>query len=243
MVYITLFCGELIDKYYLKMMQIEKDLWGVLEFYKSVCQYSLYGYCLMDNHIHLLIKEGKEEIGHIMKRIGVSYVIWHNRKYKRSGHLFQDRFKSEIVESDEYLLTVLRYIHQNPAKSGQAGSIEGYNWNSYKEYISSNRMVDVDFILDVFSTDREKAMREFKIFMNEKTSDRCLEFDLTTKRTDQEVKAIIQERANITIPTDLQNMEKVKRDELLRKIKEQEGVSTRQIARLTGLSQTVIARA
>lgn len=170
-------------------------------------------------------------------------MIWHNRKYKRSGQLFHDRFKSEIVESDEYLLTVLRYIHQNPAKSGQAGSIEGYNWSSYKDYISSNRMVDVDFILDVFSTDREKAMREFKIFMNEKTSDRCLESDLTTKRTDPEVKAIIQERANITIPTDLQNMEKVKRDELLCKIKEQEGVSTRQIARLTGLSQTVIARA
>lgn len=69
MVYITLFCGELIDKYYLKMMQIEKDLWGVLEFYKSVWQYSLYGYYLMDNHIHLLIKKGKEEIGHIMKEL------------------------------------------------------------------------------------------------------------------------------------------------------------------------------
>jgi putative transposase len=55
----------------------------------------------MDNHIHLLIKEGKEPIGHTMKRIGVSYVAWYNRKYDRIGHLFQDRFKSEVVNESK----------------------------------------------------------------------------------------------------------------------------------------------
>ncbi len=82
-----------------------------LQYYKELSQYKIYGYCLMNNHIHLLIQEGKEPIAKTMKRIGVSYVARFNRKYDRCGHLFQDRFKSEAVESDEYFLAVLRYIH------------------------------------------------------------------------------------------------------------------------------------
>jgi len=97
-----------------------EKLLGYLQYYKEICNYIIYGYYLMDNHIHLLIKEGKEGIGNNMKRIGGSYVAWYNRKYDRIGHLFQDRFKSEVVESDEYLLIVLRYIHQNRLKAGKA---------------------------------------------------------------------------------------------------------------------------
>jgi REP element-mobilizing transposase RayT len=89
-----------------------------LKNYKSICEYKVYGYCLMSNHIHLLIKEGKETISQAMKRIGASYVYWCNMKYERYGHLFQDRYKSEKVEDDKYLLVVLRYIHQNPIKAG-----------------------------------------------------------------------------------------------------------------------------
>jgi REP element-mobilizing transposase RayT len=60
-----------------------------LRYYKDICLYRIYGYCLMDNHIHLLITESKEDIGKIMKRIGVRYVSWYNRKYNRCGHLFR----------------------------------------------------------------------------------------------------------------------------------------------------------
>jgi len=72
----------------------------------------------MGNHVHLLIKEGKEVLSNTMKRIGASYVHWYNWQYNRKGHLFQDRYKSEAVEDDAYFLTVLRYIHQNPLKAG-----------------------------------------------------------------------------------------------------------------------------
>ena len=88
-----------------------------LKRYKDECGYSLYAFCLMGNHIHLLLKEGEEPISTILKRIAGSYVYWYNWKYGRSGHLFQDRFKSEPVEDDAYFLTVLRYIHQNPVKA------------------------------------------------------------------------------------------------------------------------------
>ncbi len=80
--------------------------------------YVIYAYCLMTNHIHLLMKEGAEDLGTVFKRVGATYVYWYNWKYSRRGHLFQDRYKSEAVETNAYFLTVLRYIHQNPIKAG-----------------------------------------------------------------------------------------------------------------------------
>ena len=78
----------------------------------------MYGFCLMSNHVHLLLHEKNEDIHQIMKRIGSSYAWWYNRKYHRIGHVFQGRYGSECVEDDGYLLTVIRYIHKNPVKAG-----------------------------------------------------------------------------------------------------------------------------
>jgi putative transposase len=64
-------------------------------------RFAVYAYCLMDNHVHLIINEGEEGISRIMKRLQVSYVHYFNQKYGRSGHLFQDRFKSEAIEDDQ----------------------------------------------------------------------------------------------------------------------------------------------
>ena len=93
-----------------------------IETYKAVSGYKVFAYCLMSNHIHILLKVEKEDLDLIMKRIAGSYVYWYNWKYYRKGHLFQDRFKSEPVEDDEHFLTVLRYIHQNPTGQGD-GSV------------------------------------------------------------------------------------------------------------------------
>jgi len=71
-----------------------------LQTYKEKSGYKIYAYCLMGNHVHLLLKEEQEELGIIMRRIGASYVYWYNWKYQRCGHLFQDRYKSEVVEDE-----------------------------------------------------------------------------------------------------------------------------------------------
>ena len=89
-----------------------------LKKYKVKLNFSMYAWCLMGNHLHLLMKEGDENISNTMKRIGVSYARYYNRKYRTTGHLFQDRFRSENVEERAYFLTVVRYIHQNPVKAG-----------------------------------------------------------------------------------------------------------------------------
>ena len=95
-----------------------KKMMDLLRQRKEAGGITLYGYCLMSNHIHLLLREEKEPLNIEMKRIGSKYAIWFNTKYQRIGHLFQDRFKSEAVEDEPYFLTVLRYIHYNPVKAG-----------------------------------------------------------------------------------------------------------------------------
>lgn len=94
----------------------EKFLW-VLKDVKQLSRFKLYGYCLMGNHIHLLLKPENEPLELIFRRIGSKYVYWYNLKYQRTGHLFQDRFKSEPVENISGFFVVLRYIHQNPVKA------------------------------------------------------------------------------------------------------------------------------
>ena len=98
--------------------------------------FQLYAYCLMDNHDHLLIKEG-EDLGTSIKRITVGYVQLHNNKYGRTGHLFQNRFSSEAVEDDKYLMTVIWYIHRNPLKTGMVSRLKEYSWSSYQQIIQA----------------------------------------------------------------------------------------------------------
>ena len=115
--------------------------------YKENSGYEIYAYCLMSNHIHLLMKEGKEDLGVAFRRIGASYVYWYNWKYSRRGHLFQDRYKSEAVETDNYFLAAMRYIHQNPMKAGMVKEIQAYPWSSYGEYIKKPEICDTQFAL------------------------------------------------------------------------------------------------
>ena len=96
--------------------------------------YFLYAYCLMSNHIHLLIREREDTIGMAIKRIASSYVYYYNHKYSRDGHLFRERYKSEPVNDMAYFVTLLRYIHQNPVKAGIVNRVNDYEFSSWHEY-------------------------------------------------------------------------------------------------------------
>ena len=136
----------------------------------------------------MLIKEEKEPLEQIFKRIGGKFVYWYNIKYQRVGHLFQDRFKSEPVEDEAYLFTVLRYIHQNPVKAKLCENVEDYKFSSYNEYTYRSRIVDTDFILDIMPLD------EFTAFNHEVNTDKCLEIQEkeNTRLTDEQARAIIK---------------------------------------------------
>jgi REP element-mobilizing transposase RayT len=214
-----------------------------LKQYKSQSQYKLLAYCLMGNHVHLLLKTEKEELGQIFRRIGASYVYWYNHKYNRTGHLFQDRYKSEVVETDAYLFAVLRYIHQNPIKAGIVQTLEEYTWSSYAEYLrlTNDQYVDQDFVLNLFDENRTKAIDDFKVFNETKTDEECL--DIRERRTisDQEAIKLIKKKYAVASSRELNHFEGKKRTKCL-KFLLKKGLSERQIARITGISRYIVRK-
>ncbi len=189
----------------------------------------------MTNHIHLLMKEGAEDLGTVFKRVGATYVYWYNWKYSKRGHLFQDRYKSEAVETDAYFLTVLRYIHQNPIKAGIVKRVDAYEWSSYREYKKKQRLCDTVYPLKLFSSNKEKALTLFKAFHCEDNFDRCMDYDDHARLNDMEATDIITSVAGVKRPTEIQGFEKERRNKVVKKLKD-EGLSIRQLERLTGIS-------
>lgn len=220
----------------------KKKFIDILKQYKEISGYKVYGYCLMDNHIHLLIQEGEEDISTIMKRIGVSYVGWYNNKYERIGPLYQDRYKSEAVEKNPYLLTVLRYIHQNPVKAKMVDRVGDFKWSSYKEYFQEKSFIDKKFILEIFSTKKEEALSRFSTFMNQRNEDECLEIVEKVKVSQEKAKEIVCTYFQKDTIEEIQRMPKDIRDKVIKDIKEKENITTRQLASIVGISQSVISR-
>jgi len=212
-----------------------------LEKYKEISKYQLYSYCLMDNHIHLLVKEFEESVSEVIKRISSSYVYWYNMKYERCGHLFQDRFKSENVENKAYFLTVLRYIHQNPIKAGLEKTVFESKWTSIDEYIGKMKIVDIDLGLNLLSTDRSKAIKLFIEYMQQTNDDQCLDDKVKVTMSDSEVMEYLYQ-LGITKKSILQQMDKKNRDGTLVMLKKLNGVTVRQLSRITGISKSVIHR-
>jgi hypothetical protein len=190
----------------------------------------------MDNHIHLLLKEGQEPLATTMKRIGTSYVYYYNWQYNRKGHLFQDRYKSEPVEYDAYFLTLLRYIHLNPIKAGIADDLASYPYSSYREYTNRAKITDTGFALSLFNQDQDKSIEEFINFHYQPNDDRCL--DITEKRetfSDKAIRELVSKKYHLELVT-LSNTKPKTRKKVLTYLKGLNGCSLRQLSRLTGLT-------
>lgn len=98
-----------------------------LDEYKCI----LHAYCLMTNHVHLLLETTDYEVGKFMKFLSERYAMYYNRKYCYIGHVFESRYKSCLVKDDAYFLQTSRYIHLNPVKAMMVSRPEHYRWSSY----------------------------------------------------------------------------------------------------------------
>ena len=199
--------------------------------------FKLYAYCLMGNHVHILLKPQEETLEQVLKRIGGRYVYWYNTKYCRTGHLFQDRFKSEPVEDNTYFLTVLRYIHQNPIKAGICKKTSDYLYSSYNEYIDRNGPLDYDFVYRLISEE------EFEAYHNHLNTDNCLEISPSVKLrvTDEQAKKLIHKHTKCHNISEFQLLDNSKKEKYIKKLCES-GLSIRQLCRLTGETKGKVER-
>ena len=109
---------------------------------KKELDFEMYAYCLMSNHVHLFIYEKNiGDIVKVMKKLLTSYAGWFNRKYKRSGTLVANRYKSECIEDEKYFYSLVRYIHLNPIKAGIVANINEYEWSSFREYKENKQII------------------------------------------------------------------------------------------------------
>ncbi|MDW7684054.1 MAG: transposase [Bacillota bacterium] len=215
----------------------------VLLIVKELCGFELYSYCLMSNHVHLLIGGvDKQQLAEIIKRISASYVYWFNKKYNRCGHLFQERFRSEPVDNTSYFLTVIRYILQNPVKAGLVARAADFPWSSYHEFKNDSPVIsDTDFVLGLFAENKREALQTFIQFINLPNEDACLEYEEKRGLSDDEIITCIK-RLGLEFPGELKRQEVSRRNFIIKSLNIMNGVSVRQIARVTGLSKSTIER-
>ena len=217
---------------------------------QEIYSYKLYSYVLMSNHIHLQIKDEKENLNQFMKSLQIRYANYFNKKYNRTGHLFQDRFKSKTVEDLYYFLNILRYIHQNPVKA-RISKVDMYEWSSYKEYICNKQDLisrkERNFVLQLLSNNEKEALSRFMKINKElvKISDskELLEYEIKNNLTDSEVIYWIKDKLGISNIQEIQNYDKEKRDKTIAKIKQIKGCSQKQISRILGINLRIIQRA
>jgi len=202
-----------------------------------------FAYCLMSNHVHLLIKEASDNLSTAIRRICASYTMHYKKKYNFTGHLFYDRFKSEPVDDNTYFFILLRYIRQHPVTAGLSADMAGYRWGSWREYEGvtdgSPIICSTQTILSRMSLDN------FRKFVKAPmpSSVMVIEYESRTGgRTDEEVLNFLADNYRLRKPTNLQNYQMKRRDKILRETKAF-GASLRQLAQLTGLTFHIVRKA
>ena len=120
-------------------------------------------YCLMTNHVHLIVETSDITISELMKKLNFLYSKNFNLKYDLVGHLFQGRYFSELIQTDSYLLEASRYLHLNPVKTKIVEHPEGYKWSSYRMYIGTMKehLISSSKILSYFGDEDREKYREF----------------------------------------------------------------------------------
>lgn len=130
----------------------------------------IHTYCLMTNHYHLLIETPKPNLSKAIQWLNISYATYFNRKRQRKGHLFQGRFKSILIDADEYLTYLSRYIHLNPVRAKMTETASAYRWSSYSSFIgkaSPPEWLETAYLILNFGKQKKKAIQNYKSFVED----------------------------------------------------------------------------
>ncbi|MFT7879054.1 MAG: transposase [Sulfurimonas sp.] len=209
-------------------------------FYAKSYGITIHNYCLMNNHYHLLIEITKETLSKFMRQLNMNYAIYFNKKYKRSGHLWQGRFKSWYVTDEAYLYTLMLYIEQNPLKAGIVQELEEYPFSSYHYFINPAQIPEClknSWVVEHY----QDNVDEIKAFMNSSVDASQLE---EMKKAASLVEAPNREKSPTELAAELQSLfskakDKQERNKLVLQVYEQ-GYSQHMIAKVLGITQQAV---
>lgn len=215
-----------------------------LKKFKKQMDVKIIGFCLMENHVHLILKTEGKLVSRFMQKLEISYAYYFNVKYQREGPVFNGRFKSEPIEDDIYMLTAFRYVVRNPEKAGICKFSE-YTWSSFPEFYATNAsgkivsVTDIDIISSFFGNESN-----FIRFLNN-TSDKDHFIDLKKKlffhMDDETAKEFVHTKLNLKTAVLIKGFERKKRNNFIEKMR-MAGMSIRQIERLSGVGRGIIQR-
>lgn len=209
----------------------EADRRFFLELIAAVCEkhlLELYAYCLQDESLHIVLKEGLVNISQSIRNILSSYAAFYNEKYAREGKLFADRFKSEPIEGDEQLLECVKFVHRLKA-----------NCNSFEKYLKKSRDINFEIVLLLL----DNSVVQFKAFMETPINGVFLGADKPHKLSDQDLKSKIKEMLSGVEKEELEGLDEKIELKILRKIKNIPGAGETQIARVLGIPKSQVEKA
>lgn len=201
--------------------------------------FSLYAYCLMNNHVHIVMRE-TSELGNSVKKFTVNYAYYHNKKYERRGHLFNNRYRSEVIETENSLLRVIAYVHNNPINAGITESLN-YMWSSHQEYIKTYRnmksWLNISFIKRYYNT-LDVYLNKMKYYEEDSFTDYTYKFSYT----DDDLYKFISNNVTTCKVPEIKSLDKKERNLIIKEIKKKTKASNRQISRVLGIGRNIIDR-
>ena len=201
----------------------------------------IYAYCLMPNHVHLLLCEKNWEVGDVMKSIASSYVFYYNKKYGRIGHLFQDRYKSEPCNTPEYFFTLFRYIHQNPVKAGLIKLAQDYQYSSWlNDYLGfgQERVCFTRAAVKRFGLELD----ELAAWVDEPLPENvgCIDMDERKVAADELIRDLLLQKSGTKNVAEFRLLKIEQQKELVREVMFELKAGPRQMSRVSGLSYGII---
>lgn len=199
---------------------------------REKAEFTLFAYCLMDNHVHLLIRKKKEPIGDTVKRFAVSYTAYFNKKYDHVGPLFQGRFKNVPVEREDQFLRTMRYIFQNPVHANICEKASDYRWSNCRSLGTDDGLADSRLV------NRLAEPEYIREFLNANAPDVDIEIALIekTRIADMDVASIMKEVSGMETAEAFLRLDDATRAKYIRRMMDR-GCKCVQIMRLLGVTK------
>ena len=194
---------------------------------------AILAWCLMDSHGHVIIDDPSDRLSEVMRRVNGTYAQRYNNASEHVGHVFQGRYVRRPINSDAYLLELVRYVHNNPEKA-RICPADKYRWSSYREYVGVPFISETAMVLEMLG-----GPKEFRQFCQERV-DPAVWLASELNPDTETLMMIAREALGGTNPMEVGSLNRVVRNQCLQKLRET-GFSLRQIERLTGLGKSTIA--